>query len=158
MPTLPSSWRFDLTLICRLLPQPTQICARFASPATSRSANYADRLTTHLFAFAFTASSLRTTSLISSGTIVALRSCWSTSPCHSWGGCPRNRSSCNCRTPSCYVAIPAPHGNRTDPVASFILNRLQGASPKQKTALPAGHPLKSVACSGSLVYQISAKL
>ena len=64
---------FDLTLICRLLPQPAKIYARSALPAIPRYADYAERLTTHPFALAFAASSLLAASLISLGTIVTLR-------------------------------------------------------------------------------------
>ena len=55
---------------------------------------------------------------------------------------PSNRSSCNCRTSSCYVAIPTLHDNRTDTIARFTLNRLQYVSPTQKTAMPVMYPLK----------------
>ena len=64
---------FDLALLCRLLPQPTQISARPTSLPTSRSTVCAERLTTYPFVFAFTASSLLNVSLISLGTTVTAR-------------------------------------------------------------------------------------
>ena len=112
---------FDLTLICRLLPQPAKIYARSALPAIPRYADYAERLTTHPFASAFTTSSLWVVPLISPGTIVALRGYWSISPYKSQLMRPSKRPSCSCRTPSCYVAIPTLHDDRTDTFACFIL-------------------------------------
>ena len=47
----------------------------------------------------------------------------STSPCRSSVGHQSSRSSCNCETPSCNVAIQAFHDSRTDTIACFILNR-----------------------------------
>ena len=61
---------------------------------------------------------------------------------------PSNRSSCNGRTSSCYVAISTRHDNQTDTIACFILNRLQYVSPTQKTAPPARHPLKECRVRG----------
>ena len=144
LPTLPSSLHFDLALICRLLPQPTQIYARSVSPATSRSADCVERLTTHPFAPAFTASSLRVASLILE--YIALPQLRR----------PSKRSSCNCRTPSCYVAIPTFHDNRTGTIACFILFRCSVFLSHRKRSCRPGILSKSDVCSDS--WSIKSRL
>ena len=157
MPTLPSSRCFDQTLISRLLRQPTQICARSALPATLLEVRGlcaalddtlirvrlhrrlpVDRVPDIL------GDDRRTARLLEHIAFSQLRR-------------PSKRSSCNCRTPPCNVAIPTHHDNRTDTIACFILNRYSVFLPDRKRSCRRGILSKSVACSGPPRWSIKSR-